>query len=99
MDESARQLELVRLACRNGLRNYVHWSSDRLILRVITDPALFRLTTLAVADLLIAWVRRGGEVRSADASGGDSQVPYDFLFDMVIPGKRSRPLALSGVRW
>lgn len=88
MDESARQLELVRLTCRNGLRNCVHWSSERLILRVLNDAALLKLSTLAIVDLLIAWVRQGGEVRSVAASGGDSQVPYDHLFDVVIPVTR-----------
>lgn len=85
MDESARQLELVRLTCRNGLRDCIAWGSDELVLRVVKDTELAGISVSVITDHLISWVSRGGEVRPAQASGANSKVPYDHLFDMVIP--------------
>ena len=83
MDESARQLELVRLTFRNGLRNCVHWQIS-VLARVSRDPQLSAVGAREVIDRLFDWVNFVGGVRPAGVHGDDSALPYDYLFEVVV---------------
>lgn len=93
MDESARQLELVRLTFRNGLRNCVHWQAS-VLSRVIRDPQLAALGAPGTVSLLFDWVNLSGGVRPAAVHGSDSVMPYDYLFEVVVGNIDSVPNGL-----
>lgn len=82
MDESARQLELVRLTFRNGLRNCVHWEEPARR-RFMTEGEFAGLTDVKVIDLLMNWVNFSG-LHVALSRGADSHVAYEHLFYAVI---------------
>lgn len=83
MDESARQLELVRLTFRNGLRNCVHWQIS-VLGRVSRDPQLSTVGARGVIDRLFDWVNRVGGVRPATVHGDEFRVPHDYLYEVVV---------------
>ena len=83
MDESARQLELVRLTFRNGPRNCVHWQIS-VESRVSRDPQLSAIGSRGVVDRLFDWVNSVGGLRPAVVRGADSSLPYDHLFEVVV---------------
>lgn len=83
MDESARQLELVRLTFRNGLRNCVHWQGSALS-RASRDAQFLAIGAREVIDRLFDWVNSVGGLRPAVANDADSAVPYDYLFEVVV---------------
>lgn len=83
MDESARQLELVRLTFRNGLRNCVHWQVSTRT-RASQDPQLSAIGVREIIDRLFDRVNRVKDVRPAVVHGADSTMPYDHLFEVVI---------------
>ena len=70
MDESARQLELVRLTCRNGLRNCVHWEEPARR-RFLAETEFAGLTDARVIDLLMASVDHGDAVNVVAGHGAD----------------------------
>ena len=83
MDESVRQLELVRLTFRNGRRNCVHWQAS-VESRVSRDSQLAAIGSRGVIDRLFDWVNRVGGLRQAVVHGADSSLPYDHLFEVVV---------------
>lgn len=90
MDESARQLELVQVTFRNGLRNCVHWQISVLD-RVSRDPQLSVFGARGMVELLFGWVNAVGGLRPAVVHGADSSLPYNYLYEVVgningIPG-------------
>lgn len=83
MDESARQLELVRLTFRNGLRNYVHWQGS-VLSRASREAQFLAIGAREVINCLFNWVNSVGGLRPAVVSDADSAVPYDHLFEVVV---------------
>ena len=85
MDESARQLELVRRCLDNGLRNCVDWVSAAVRDRVISDPELQALSPREVVESLFKWFPTSGVFAPTAAAGDGCRVSYDYLFAALVP--------------
>ena len=83
MDESARQLELVLLTFRNGVRNCVQWQVS-VLSRISRDPQFSAIGARQVIDRLFDWINLVGGVRPAVVHGADSATPHDHMFEVVV---------------
>ena len=93
MDDSARQLELVLLTFRNGVRNCVHWRVS-VLTHASRDPQVSAIGARGVIDRTFDWVNSVGGVRQAIAYGANSAVPYGYRFDVVVGNIDGAPCGL-----
>lgn len=85
MDEATRQLQLVRLALSNGLRNCIPWASESFRDRVMADTDLKGVALRTIADELLKWGAAGGLITQAKERNDECKIPFDHLFCVLLP--------------
>jgi hypothetical protein len=85
MDDSARELALVRQALTSGLSNCVEWVSDQAARLVRNNPANQGLTPEGIKRLVRGFVKAGGQVEQRVEGRTPWKHARRFWYMVIVP--------------
>jgi hypothetical protein len=85
MDDSARELALVRQALTSGLSNCVEWVNDKAARLVRDNPANQGLTPEGIKRLVIDFVEGGGPIEQRVEERTEYKHRRQYWYGVVVP--------------